>query len=687
MSAYQPKPSKMHVGSPSSYLRIGTIISINQQNFTARVQFSGSQLGQSDQTVAQLPTAFMSSSGAMIGGYVATGTPVILGQAESSGIYYIIGFLGNDPASSNTTTIQTLGPQVFQEGQLVIQANTDGSILLDDDGIYIGEPQNSVTFDVDRNLFINTFDSAYTLTQGTRTVIGPIKRDVRPSINFAQYLRSTDPTYDDTLKTIGMDPVAPARNSNLGNFIRNPARNEQREVVFEYEDDAQVQSNDIEIANYTKNSSPNQIDFNFIDRREGRADTLSLSLVSPNYLMENIKGSVVDVFGNLLDLNRNIIPIGQGNVSVSKIKTTLTASTTFQNAYQQIKREERKNIAYHFELNAKKEEAIVTPPDVNNRADYARARSRFSLDIDKEGQLKLNVPASSSYGNIPLLTRYENYSTINPNPKTNDPNDIMFNSNGGGGSTDILIESFINNPVITLVDNLSTNAAPVDRFSPANQTNYIQHGTVYHDITQVCSSMVAGSGLYIPDEYQPFSEIALQQITPLQTVVSTKIQVSGQGANGGGRSASLNFDGSLELNIGSNEVDGQSLWVDTEGGAVVSLGRDVVNGASLVANTDGGIYLQVGGVETADSPPDSRFVGRTQNYTTDGVFDIRVSNGAGEYTCVRVDKAGVTITTPSRLTFVANGDISLFSAGGSVTLDGDEVNIRGRNVLPSGIPI
>ena len=679
-----PKPSRMQVGAHSGYVKIGTIVSINQNTFTAQVKFSDSQLGQATQTTAQLPVAYMSYGGGLIGGYVETGTLVALVQGETSGIYYIVAFLGGDPATNNTTTITSFGTQAFQEGQLVLQANTNSSILFDDHGIYLGEPQNSLTLDTYRNLFINTFDAAYTITQGNREVIGPIKREVRPSINFAPYLRTTDPTYDDTLKTIGMDPVAPSRNSNLGDFIRNPARNEHREVVFEYEDDAQVQSNDIEIANYTKNSAPNQTDANFINRREGRADALSLSLIAPNYLIESIKGSVVDVFGNLLDINRNIIPIGQGNVSVSQIKTTLNAST-FQNAYHQIKREERKNIAFHFELNAKKEQAIVTPPDVNVRTDYARARSRFSLDIDKEGQLKLNVPASSESGNIPLLTRYENYSTVNPNPKTGDPNNLMLNQNGNGGSTDILIESFLNDPVISLVDSLMTNASPLDRFSPSGQTNYIKHGTVYHDITTVCNSMVAGPTFYVPNEYTPFSEIAQEQIPKLQTVVSTKIQVSGQGANGGGRSASLNFDGSLELNVGSNTVDGQSLWLDTEGGVVASLGRDTVNGASVVANTDGGIYLQVGG--STAPPPDSRFANRQQNYTVDGVVDIRVNNGAGEWTVLRLDKAGVTITTPSRLTFVANGNISLFSAGGTLTLDGDEVNIRGRNVLPSGIPI
>ena len=46
-------------------------------------------------------------------------------------------------------------------------------------------------------------------------------------------------------------------------------------------------------------------------------------------------------------------------------------------------------------------------------ADYGRQRSRFFIDIDKEGQFKLNVPASSEKGNVPILTRYENYSTIN----------------------------------------------------------------------------------------------------------------------------------------------------------------------------------------------------------------------------------------------------------------------------------
>ena len=225
----------------------------------------------------------------------------------------------------------------------------------------MGEPDNVLTLDTDANVALNTFDATYTITQGTREIVGAIKRDVKPSIRFSDTLRLGSTKFDSTVKFVGMDPSAPATNANDGSSARNPTRIEKRELVLEYDYDANVQSNDIELKNYNISASQPITDYNFINRRDSQADTLSLSSVAPNYLIETTKGTVVDIFGNMLDLNRNIIPIGQNNVSVSQIKTTLTSSDTFTNAYEQIKREERKSIAFHFEINAQEGRGCCRP--------------------------------------------------------------------------------------------------------------------------------------------------------------------------------------------------------------------------------------------------------------------------------------------------------------------------------------
>ena len=90
---HNPKPTTTKVGTPASWARLGTITSIDQATMTAKVMFRSAQLGPPSEVLAQLPMSFISSNGGFIGGYVASGTPVVCLEAEMSGVYYIIAFL------------------------------------------------------------------------------------------------------------------------------------------------------------------------------------------------------------------------------------------------------------------------------------------------------------------------------------------------------------------------------------------------------------------------------------------------------------------------------------------------------------------------------------------------------------------------------------------------------------------
>jgi hypothetical protein len=369
---------------PAGFARLATIKEIDTSTMTAYITFRpDSAIGQdgSDRVTAQLPIPYLSSGGGFIGGFPAEGTPVYATQVEGSSSYVIIGFAARDPAARITRSATKINIPELTRDEITIQANTDGSINLNTDGIVIGEPRNSVTFDTTRKLFLNTFDDSYYLGQGSKEINGIILRDKQPATNYPPFLREFDPSYNDTLVSIGMDPIAATRSFNSGTGVRNPARIEKREVVYEYEETANVKSNDIELEFYKTGVFPSEA--YIVDRRSGRADALSLSLVAPNYLIESIKGTVVDLYGNLIDLNRDILPIGKDNLSSYQIKSTASEVDTFKNVYEQIKRQERKSLAYHFEINARKETNGSGPPDVNDRDDYARSRSRFYFFVDK----------------------------------------------------------------------------------------------------------------------------------------------------------------------------------------------------------------------------------------------------------------------------------------------------------------
>jgi hypothetical protein len=664
---------------PSGFARLATITKVDASTMSVYVTFRpDSPLGNdgANQVLAQLPISYLSSGGGFIGGYPAEGTPVYVTQVEGTSSYVIVAFASRDPVAKLTKSATQINIPDLVKGEIVIQANTDGGIILDDDSIIIGEPKNSAVFDTTRKIYINTFDQSYYLGQGSREINGIILRDKRPADNYPSFLREYDPAYDDTLITIGMDPIANAKIFNSGTAVRNPARIEKRETIYEYEESANVYSNDIELEFYKTGVFPNN--FTITDRRAGRADALSLSLTSPNYLMESIKGTVVDIYGNVIDLNRDIIPLGKDNLSSFKIKSTANEQDTFKNAYEQIKRQERKSLAFHFEINSRKETKGSGPPNVNNKDNYARARSRFFFDVDKEGQFKLNVPASSETGNIPLNTRYENYSTISPNSKSNNTNDIVFNNL----YKDILAESFINESSVSLTDDFGNSFGPIDRFSDKNSPTYIKHGTVYHNIGQTCSTLQSNT-FYTPVEYVTTTTLASGGVIPISEIVSPKVITIGANANAGGRSGSLNFDGSIEINIGANTIDRQSLWLDTQGGMIANIGRDLRN-ISLVANMDGEVIIQVGG-NTVPAETE-RFKNSNTGWIA-GVVDIRVFNSQKEMTILRIDDDGMTVTTPGSITYYARK--MLFRSSASIEFDSENLILNGRKVIkdPGAGPI
>ncbi len=128
-------------------------------------------------------------------------------------------------------------------------------------------------------------------------------------------------------------------------------------------------------------------------------------------------------------------------------------------------------------MNARKEtntNNTIVLPDINSNTDYARNRARFFIDIDKEGQFKMNVPASSEKGNVSLLSRYENYSTFGEEDNKN-PNKLVYRED----NLDIFHDSFAAVPFIKdatydgtkgiiSIKSGDTVATPIDRLTKVN---------------------------------------------------------------------------------------------------------------------------------------------------------------------------------------------------------------------------
>lgn len=656
---------------PIGILKIGTISPKGYNPSTGKifVQLKDSpSVGPNHPIEIYLPLGLFYDNGMFVGSFPAPGTPLIISQGPG-GEHFFVSFLNKTPTKLPDLKL----------GELLIQSNKNTKISLDlKNDIYIGSTNKNLHINSINNLLSTNFDNNYNFTQAVRQINGVIKRDIKRNTQFPQSMKLEDDIYDSLFSVISLDPsVTPS--SVLVGSVKNPPFVEKREIVYEFQYSSGV-SNDLFESSLYSDKQIQEQDFNFINRRQSRADTLSLTLAEPNYLMESIKGTVVDIFGNILDINRVPLPIGKGQNTLRPDK-----SSDKINSYLKIKELQRRSLAYHFEINARKDLAgsngTIVLPDISSNNDYARNRSRFFIDIDKEGQFKINVPASSEKGNIPLLTRYENYSTFG----SDNPNKLIYRED----NLDIFQDSFAApsvNSYSKTVDNTFKNkgsitikdgdaqGTPIDRITGNN----IKHGTAYHDVLSTCYTHIGTAFInYQNDKNAEYRNIDVDAIgaanKSLTTIASDTINISGDNANAGGRSGSINLDGSIECSIGANSIDRQSLWLDMAGGMVANIGRDKKN-KSLAMNMDGDLYLQIGGIGIST---DSRFV-KQNNGNYGAVVDLRVMTSGNYVTLIRIDNNGVQVLTPSNVQI--HGNNIKITANSDISIDCETLKLQGRMV-------
>jgi len=677
---------------PPGMLRAGSIVDSSGDTF--RVQLTEVPAIRGKAPSVPIPRVFplIDSSGLFIGSLPAKNTPVTVAQSLG-GQYHFVNY---EPENSNI--IPDLQP-----GQLLIRSTNTSKILMDlESNIKIGSDVNNIHVFASSqrfpksNLVTFNFENENHFTQGYREIGGLVKRDLRPNPQASSYSGSSkleDDSYDPIFSFVGLDPTSTANDIKVGPN-KNPPLVEHRQIIYEFQYQSNIEDDKIEANKYTTTSQSTNF-YTTPNRRSSRADTLSLSLVAPNFLIEEVRGTTVDIFGNILDLNRLPLPVGL--TAETTLRTNGTVATTdSKKSFMNIRALERKSVAFHFELNARKDPqptnqgTKLTINDDNYNAKLQR--SRFFFDIDKEGQFKLNVPASSESGNIPLLVRPENYSTFGTTDSGN-PNQLWFTKSGQQVSQDIYVDSFaapmletsaadvgakpqFAHGSIQLIDGTNNNdAGPPDRISQfVDKSPYnIRHGTAYHDILKTCTLHQDGRTIENYQLQTMEDPIDTSYIKDLTDLVSTKIKVSGAGANAGGRSGSINLDGSLEMNIGANTVDRQSLWLDTAGGILANIGRDRNNRSAMV-NFDGDVFIQIGGFGIAAS--DARFQGKDGAWIA--TMDLRVFAG-GYAHMFRVDEKGVTVMTPQVLNLYGAQGINMKSDG-PIYIDADKLYLNHREV-------
>jgi hypothetical protein len=666
----------MRQGSKIGLIRRATILKFNS-NGTVRIGLDEGHIsGAAQEFTVAIPCAWSGKNGEFIGGCPEKGQSVIVSQGQG-GEWNILSYINsNKTFESSFISSDSTKMSALRSGRALLQTKNNIRLFLDPIvGIQVGDAQNFLHINPIKDTISHNFNSEYSFTDSSRHIEQPIRRDLSDNLNRSvlnSTLESQD--YDSSLFVIGMDPLIKTSPRSVGGVIRNVPLVENRDLIYEFANSYEFTTDVDESRRYEDASivseKPN------VSRRDMRSDAFSLSLEYPNHLIEIIKGTGVDAFGNVLDINRTALPIGKTE------SLSLRKNVNKSDAFNLIRTQHRKAIAYHFELNARKAnrgviDDSINPaniPDVTSSQDYARDRSRLFIDIDKEGQFKINIPASSETGNVPLLTRYENFSVIDAK-KTGDihPNEFVRNDN----KQDILLETFAGKAGISLKadGDLAGFASPIDR----NTGEPIKYGTAFHDVTAVCSTFTVSNPDTRPIVSYYEDHHLNTSFTKLDKIVSNEITVAGVNANAGGRSGAINFDGFVSLNIGANTIDRQSMWIDTAGGIVASIGKDRRN-VSYAGKFDGDVLMEVGGAGIGNTY-DSRFAdlndavrfGNLQVHvlTSNGVMVFKMGTNAN-------GSAGVDISSPGNITISCQQDM-FFKANGSMKFDAETIMFHAEN--------
>ena len=694
------------------------------------------------------PAPNKGGSGMYIG--IKIGTVILLSMASHkvyvpTAILPTMAYYNTDSASIPEADFDDLNFPALEPGDVVLQGQTGAEFRLNNgnhtdeivlgneygEGFIIGGGNDSFRCSITVPSPVD-----YTIAPYGIKAAGIVRRDVKiedVEESFIDFL--TDLESEQSLEEIGWDPSKQVAilsggvgESTEGKNYRNPAFVEERETLFEYGRDWQIGTFADEKSNLESSIPPVA---NFMHRGERRSNVLGLSLANPNELMERVSGTVVDIFGNMIDINRRILDTPTGDKTEDLLKSALEQA--------------RHTIAYHMEINVRKgyrfdhkdqitkKPALFTDPEdaISSVANGARDRSRRFIDVDKEGLTKVNIPASSETGNVPMITRYENSSVLNIDAAGNPSVDGR-----DAKDTRKLFRNVKNRDVFT--EQVGPGGVKVSGDTPDNRmkgkktswkdsdgknvsqktmgTN-VEAGTAFHDITETAWALIKenintnANSIYLdgPTSIEKGLRAISKEINPVlpkdntspATRMTNKSGLLADQPNAGGRSVHLNLDGSMETSIGANTIDRVSWVLDTAGALVWRLGRDR-SGRSAVIHADGTVALEVGGFDyigkASTDEVDTRFVGKgtgprskvlqldpTQFRSGKLVIRVRKADATGtkpddssKDTLLVIDETGITLTTSGRFDLMSDKNMS-FTSKSLITIDAPKVQIYKDN--------
>lgn len=674
-------------GSFKNILRLAAIENVNIQSQTCTVRMYD-RIEDKRYTCA-LPQAVMGTDQGLFG-YPDPGTLVLVGWGYNERPH-IVSTVPNSSFSKDLTSdsnvsnvlAEAVGYPVIGPGEIALTGKLGSGLFLRNTGsLELNSSRSFLEFRSDD--LMTRSDLGISYNSARYQVAGTVLRDLRTvsSDRESGQDKLTDLSFLDVLSQVGREPgdKVAALPTNVGKpsqIFRNPPFNEVRHLYQEFDQSFQVGTVDQESERQRSTAQTS-----YISQPNSRSNTvydvLNLSTAIPNNLAESVIGTLVDIYGNILDLNRNVIDFGDdATVKSSPERIRYLAALG------------RRSIKYHFEINSKKEATGTVAADSLSGRDLpiGDSHSRWSVDVDGEGLTKINIPSSSNIGNIPLLARYVNQNSIGTvgqeliggNRPERDISHLAFGDTRGDG---ISVPDTYSPADLGTKSRLRYRSAYHDLINTAPQSlrNLPSRGAAAVGTFTSGINSAAGDGT-LSGAAQAAGQAGLPSgpglinlggfnkaiLDGLNNLYGPDGSVAGQ-ANAGGRSIHANLDGSLELNIGRDQIDHKSLVLDTSGGVLARLGRmrESSQSASLISQLDGSVFIQVGGdqVEGDDEVDDPR-------------VRLSVVGSAGTDEII-IDKKYVKIKSTNKNIILETTNDIILSAGGKILLMGRTVGIHGE---------
>lgn len=520
-------------------------------------------------------------------------------------------------------------------------------------------------------------DGAYTSYASGYSVSGVVRRELAAQTSLRSSDRIASTSFDDFLVQVGRDPsLSIVKLTEQDSGRRNPPFVEQRSVVYEFSRDFAANEPAKEKALYEGVSPPSSFSDIRTERQGSRTDAFGLGPLQYNLLSESLIGTAVDVYGNILDLNRNVIPVQEMQPNDER--------TRVEAQYRAL----RRSVKLHLELNSRKGAESVgkdsTAGPFTGSPEIISDHSRWSVDVDGEGQTKINIPASSPTGNIPVHARYLSSSYLVSSGTDTSPTDYAIRS-GGSASTDgnQASESGAKRDILHV--NYSSvsqeNGLPIAggyapeslnvRRGTSGQRDFRwtmpYHDPGFRDILDLKTTIGVSSQWYIDGYSSRTPRVTYRDIFAGDVLSATSLSNTGDGANAGGRSLNINADGSLELSIGLDQADGKSVVLDTAGSLIARLGKDKLNNSVMLAG-DGNATIVLGASGKAsdtDKTQPSNF--RIFVHSDTGPASIEVVNG----------NIYIRSAPEKNIVFEAAKNV-IINAGDTVLINGERMGLFGK---------